>query len=653
MRADRNCEAHKALAAGVSAVLTAALLLGSPAMSLASPPESAETNSTGAAGQALGAASQVLRQFLPTVQAAPQPAAIVPPTPRESAPPRSSEFMQPTGAPREHHLPLASSDESNISVRHQAGRITLFVRDATLNDVLTRLAETQGLNIVTADSLATRLTITLDGVTLTDALDAILAAAGYTWVQKNNIIFVTNLAEGTTVAPDMQGREVAVIPLDFVSAADVNDVVSSMLSPVGQSFIMESSDSDNRRTCDTLVVEDLPEYLQRVRLHVAQLDMPPRQVLIEAHVLEVDLEDDTKHGINFQHFFEMFDQGIRLETTGMANAAAQQAFFVHMQGQNLIALLECLKSTTDAKTLASPRILAVNGQTARLQVGEQLGFRVTTTTETMTSESVEFLDVGVVLEVTPRISRDGRVLMRVKPEVSSGQVNPLTGLPEEETTELETDVMLCTDQGIVIGGLIQETDGELETKLPWLGELKHVGKLFKREETLRKRSEIIIALLPRVLPYDAGYQELETIDVMRTQTPLFCGPLERYPRPWEPRLPDTEHNPRTINLPPGVEARLPFRRLRCRACGLLQSHAEPEDPCSACGCEVDAVTPMMDRGVPTPAAPEVVDPPIPPVHTSLRGDSSTIRAPSLLQRLPPVESGPKGYDVPARATILR
>ncbi len=83
-----------------------------------------------------------------------------------------------------------------------------------------------------------------------------------------------------------------------------------------------------------------------------------------------------------------------------------------------------LETTTDSKTLASPRVQVINGQNARIQVGQQLGFTVATVTQTSTIQDVQFLETGVVLSVTPTISRDGRILMEVKPEVSDGEINP-------------------------------------------------------------------------------------------------------------------------------------------------------------------------------------------------------------------------------------
>jgi hypothetical protein len=167
-----------------------------------------------------------------------------------------------------------------------------------------------------------------------------------------------------------------------------------------------------------------------------------------------------------------------------------------------------------------------------------LGFKVSTTTDTSTIQNVQFLDVGVVLRLTPRITRDGCVLLHVRPEVSKGAVNPDTGLPESQTAELETDVMLNDGQGMVIGGLIKENDTINQSKVPWLGNVKGVGWLFRRTETVKERVEIIVALVPRVQPYDAKYQAFEQGELVKASVPLMHGPLCRTNRPWDPILPD-------------------------------------------------------------------------------------------------------------------
>jgi type II secretory pathway component GspD/PulD (secretin) len=457
-------------------------------------------------------------------------------------------------APEELSIPLQPSSDA-VVIESQGGRISLVARGASLQDVLTALAEIQGLNIIIHDTIDARINTNLHNVPLDDALEAILAATGHTWARDKNIIQVMSIADAATMPLAVQRREV--FHLDYVSATDVNSVVTGMLSAAGTSYIVESATDDNRRTEELLVVQDLPQYVEAVRAYICQHDVPPRQVLVEAYILQVKLSDDTQHGVNFNHLFSLSNNMFEFETQGFANSSSSQGFMVNLSGGNLTGLVEMLSTTTDAKTLAAPKIRVLNGQLARIQVGEQLGFRVTTTTETSTTESVEFLDVGVVLEVTPRIGSDGTVIMHVRPEVSSGQVNPATGLPEEETTELDTHVMFHDNQAFVIGGLIQEIDSDSQSKIPWLGDWRFVGHLFRRKEESKQRTEIIIALLPHVMPFDPVTHESLQIETERALTPLLYGPLHEYPRPWEAQLPDAVDNPSFSPLPP-VAALIPL-----------------------------------------------------------------------------------------------
>ena len=104
------------------------------------------------------------------------------------------------------------------------------------------------------------------------------------------------------------------LPLDYVAAADVDLLIKGLLSPAGKSFVSQSDPANHRKTREVVVVEDLPAYLQRVAQTVGQLDRPPRQVLIEAHVLEVELKDEYRHGVNLAYLDG--DPKITLETKG-------------------------------------------------------------------------------------------------------------------------------------------------------------------------------------------------------------------------------------------------------------------------------------------------------------------------------------------------
>ena len=439
---------------------------------------------------------------------------------------------------KEVKVPLSGSvPPGAVEVDARTGTVTILVRDVPLNEVLDVLAEHQGLNMVASQDVTARVSITLEDVPFEEALTHITSVAGYTWVRQGNVLLVTSLAADRSVSPHAQGRQVRVFSLDYVSAVDVDTVIQGLLSPMGQSFTTSSDPADHRKTQELVVVEDLPAYIERIEQYVEQVDRAPLQVLVEVHVLSVELEDNAKHGVNFA-YLDKISPSFSLRTKDFAKLSSPQAFFFEVAAGDLSVLLEALETTNDAKTLASPKVFVLNGQEARIQIGEQLGYRITTTTQTSSMESVDFLDVGVVLSVTPHISRDNQVTMIVKPEVSSGRINPVTELPEEETTEIETTVMLPDGHGIVIGGLIQETETEGQSKIPIVGDLWLVGRLFQHRELQRKRTEIIIALVPHIVPYPPMIQRRECDQFNRATTPLTYGPLLETPRPWEPSLPD-------------------------------------------------------------------------------------------------------------------
>ena len=453
---------------------------------------------------------------------------------------------------------------SDIQIDVKNGRISLVARGAPLRDVLSLLAEKHGMNLVMAQDAIVPITITLNEVTLMDALEALVSVSGYTWTTHRGIVHVSSISSSNSLTPHVQGRVTRIFELDFVSAVDLELAIRGMLSPSGTTQIMLNDPRDNRRTKEVVMVEDFPAFVHRIEQYVAAVDILPRQVLIQVHVLEVDLDEQNRHGVNFESLMRLGGGNIRINTVGLANAVSGQAIFAEINGTDVDSLLEALATHTDSETLASPRVVAMNGQESRLQVGEKLGYRTSTTTETSTLESINFLDVGVVLNVTPRITRDDSVLLHIKPEVSSGEVNEVTGLPNESTSEVETNLVLRSGQGLVIGGLIQERDSFSESKAPFLGDLKLLGNIFRRRVYTTDRSEIIFVLVPHIIPHGCGPEpwqgtgnqvncspKLNKIDF---QQPMRCD----YTQPTDPVYgPPTQ----TIVVPTsGQEQPVPVRR---------------------------------------------------------------------------------------------
>jgi hypothetical protein len=439
----------------------------------------------------------------------------------------------------------------------KAGMIdSLVVRDASLSEVLELLGQSQGLNIIAANDIDAIISITLRDVPVDEALTAILQVANYTWVKRNNIILVTSLISAANLPADTQGRQIQVFELNYASAAEVQKVITAanLLSPIGKVSISESDAADNSRTREIVVVEDLPHPLARVASYIAQVDQPPRQVSIEAHILQVTLKDDMKFGVNFDALFRAAGatgnfvsapSGALAVPNVIAPPTAGSAVVATFAAHDLETVIEALQTTGDTKSLGSPKILVLDKQRARMNVGKSIGVQSSTQTELQLTQTATGQEVGVILEIVPRITDDGRVLLNVKPEVSDGEFNPESNAVDTVQTKFETDVMLRDGEGMVIGGLIKETDTVNQSKIPVLGDIKGVGWLFRRSQTTKERVEIIVTIVPRIQPYEAEWQAFEQGEVVRTAVPLFEGPLRRMDRPWDPVLPDGErvHRP--------------------------------------------------------------------------------------------------------------
>lgn len=495
-------------------------------------------------------------------------------------------------------IPLASPVPSDrVEIKQSADKVSLSVRETPLNRLLMLMGQQLGVNIICADTLTTPVSVTLEQVPVEDALTAICSAAGACWALNNGIVYVSSLNATAKLSAEIQGRQIRVFRLDYISAKDMETAVKLMLSPVGQAFTTETKTQDNRRTLEALAVQDLPNYLRTIERYVAELDRPPRQVLIEAHILAVDLQSELTHGVDFKNLFAHLAKAtlqvgaVPPIVQGLSAANPAGAFLFTFDGSHFDLIIQALRAQTAAKTLASPKVLVLNGQEARMQVGQQLGYRIQTTTETSTMESVNFLDVGVVLRVTPRISADNQVLMHVKPEVSKGEVKESTGLPNSDTTEVESDVMLPDGRGMVIGGLIDEKDIEEQQKVPVLGDIWVLGRIFQRRKVTRQRREIIICLVPRIVPDQLACGDRHDCDVMRAQTPIVTPNLQRYPRPWEATLPDA------IDQPFRVKDHLP---------GAKRAAAESEP--LPYGCPIETI-PYYSGGLPTESAPLPSAPP--------------------------------------------
>jgi|GEM_PF-5471840 len=428
-------------------------------------------------------------------------------------------------------IPLVNAPRSTgqVQLQVQNNLVHLTSRGATVADVLALISEQMGLNVVTAEDLNHRVNVTLNGVLLEDALNAILNVNGLVWARQNNIVTISTVDPEKQLAPNVQGKAIQVYSLNYVMGEDLNQVILGLLSPIGKSYVIKINQEEQRAAREQLIVEDMPPYIERISQYIAQVDVAPRQVIVEANILQVALKDSNKNGVNFNHLARISNSTVNFQTLGFATRG-NPVGAMEINGTDLTGWIECLKSTSDTKTLASPKVAVLNGQEAKISVGGKLGYLLTTATQTSTLQSVSFLDYGVVLTVLPIISEDGRVLMKVAPQVSTARINSTSKLPESEATEVSTNVMLNNGQAIVIGGLIKEEKGDGQAKVPFFGDIPLLGRLFQSRSLVKERSEIIVTLLPRI----ATPGECECVDydsqVVQASTPIMdrsLNPVDR------------------------------------------------------------------------------------------------------------------------------
>jgi type IV pilus secretin PilQ/predicted competence protein len=382
------------------------------------------------------------------------------------------------------------------------GRLTINVDDIEVAELLRMLSVKRRVSIAAGPGVSGNISVNLYDVTFEEALRSILDVSGCTATYRGDVILVTEASEKGRLPLDAADMEVRVFKLDFADPDDAYQLVGEFISPAGKAIISSTE--------SMLLVQDTEPYLGRIRSLLDQIDVPPKQVLIEARLLEITHTDDLTIGvqldgikINGETIFRALTSGLAADFRAVAGdfttaVEPGTGLFAGVLTDDTAAFIEALAQEGNVKTLANPKILAVDKQEAEIIIGDKLGYRITTTTQTSSLESVEFLDVGTQLLLTPRISDDGLVLMEIHPEVSDGSIDA-QGLPSESTAEATTHMLVRDGQTIVLGGLIQERTIDHVTKVPLLGDIPWLGHLFRRTTKSKTFSELVVLITPHIV----------------------------------------------------------------------------------------------------------------------------------------------------------
>lgn len=448
-----------------------------------------------------------------------------------------------TDVPATNPSPAQPINEAVVRVKAK-DRVEIHVADLPLATVLRMLSAQSLRNIVASPQARGTVTADLFDVSFHEALEAILSMNGCGYEERGRFIYVYTLAELAQMRAARQVEEFTtrLFRLSYVSVKDVQPLIQPLLSKDGKiagtpkaEEGLDTSDTkaggDSHSGPDVIVVFDTASRMQHIEKVIREIDVRPRQVLIEATILRADLGEDNAMGIDFNIVsgvdFEMLNSvspGVTDLTTGQVptvelnntnttirtdfnSAVPAGGLSVGIIKDQIALFLRALEQVTDTTILANPKILALNKQRGLVMVGRRDGYLTTTVTETTAVQTVEFLETGTRLVFRPFIGDDGYVRMELHPEDSSGQLNE-SNLPFETTTEVTTNILVRDGHTILIGGLFRESTNRVRNQVPIVGNIPGLGALFRGSSDATEREEVIILLTVHIVKDNEKYAEL-------------------------------------------------------------------------------------------------------------------------------------------------
>lgn len=457
------------------------------------------------------------------------------------SPARPAAVPQPPAMAREATPPreaLPGLIVTEVEGKREPERLyTLSLRGADIREVLMALGKQTSFNIVVDPKVKGAVTVDLKNVTLTEALDTLTGLVEVTYSIKQNIIRVSEPVPETRIfslqyvnlkrtgssstsaqigagggggaAARATGETSVTTTTETDLWKDIEAGVAKLLSPAGKMLVDKQGSH--------LLITDLPKFLDRIASFLEKIEgSVQRQVLIEARILEVTLTGDYRFGLDWGAIAKA--SALRGATTISPSRIIGQrlapsgAFQVGVTSTDFAALLSVLSTQGEVNVLSSPKLATLNNQTALIRAATDDVFferRVTiipiagAAPQTVVETIPRTITVGVVLSITPQIGPDGGVVLHIRPTVTerTGERKSPEGdiFPILDVREADMVVRAREGQFIIIGGLIQEKKSDDESKIPLLGDIPGVGRLFRSTTQERRKTELVVLLSPTVL----------------------------------------------------------------------------------------------------------------------------------------------------------
>ncbi|GAB2677450.1 type IV pilus secretin PilQ family protein [Aliiglaciecola sp. 3_MG-2023] len=419
--------------------------------------------------------------------------------------------------------------EANKAVSAYTGEpISLDFQDVPVRQVLQIIAQVNGFNLVTTDTVSGNVTISLSGVPWDQALEMILKIKGLDKRLEGNILLIapseeltareTQQLQSKQQVADLAPLNAVNIPINYAKAQEMAAILksadASILSPRGSVTIDERT--------NTVLLRDTQESVEEARALIKALDIPIKQVLIESRMVTVRDNVDEQLGVRWGISDSTSDGGISGSLEG-ANDIASGVFpdladrlnvnlpvtnpagsigiqIARLVDGTIIDLeLSALETENKGEIIASPRITVANQQEAYIEQGTEIPYVQATSSG---ATSVEFKKAVLSLKVTPHITPDNRVILDLvvtqdtRGETVSTSTGPAVAI---DTQEISTQVLVENGETIVLGGIFQQTSTDDVSKIPLLGDLPVVGTLFRNTQKVNEKRELLIFVTPKIL----------------------------------------------------------------------------------------------------------------------------------------------------------
>jgi len=391
---------------------------------------------------------------------------------------------------------------------YQGEPLSLNFQDVEVRSVLQVLADYAGVNLVASDDVQGSVTLRLQDVPWDQALDLVLRSKGLARQQEGNVLLVAPAAAFAPqpfdahvgLLPDapLQPLRRELIPIQHANAAELVELLMTSLADDSTLAVRGSLGVDERT--NTLVAHQPAERLAELRQLVAQLDVPVRQVAIEARIVEANVDYEKSLGVRWGG--PLYGENLRpgkelFIDLGVERAGSSVGLGLLRGGVLLDLELSAMEKSGNGEIISQPKVVTADKETARILKGTEVPYQETSQSG---ATSVAFREASLSLEVTPQITPDNKVIMAVRvTKDEPDYVNALNNVPPIRKNEVNAKVRVADGETIVIGGVYSTSQNNVVDKVPFLGDLPYVGRLFRRDALQEKKSELLVFLTPRIM----------------------------------------------------------------------------------------------------------------------------------------------------------